>query len=37
MLVIAAPMIVLYVVGIGVAWLFGRRRRIPQDAGGPAE
>lgn len=26
MLVIAAPMIALYVVGIGVAWLFGRRR-----------
>ena len=29
MLVIAAPMIVLYVIGIGVAWLFGRRRSEP--------
>jgi sec-independent protein translocase protein TatC len=29
MLVIAAPMIVLYVIGIGVAWLFGRRREEP--------
>lgn len=28
MLVIAGPMIVLYVVGIGVAWLFGRRRTV---------
>ena len=27
MLVIAAPMIGLYIVGIGVAWVFGRRRR----------
>jgi sec-independent protein translocase protein TatC len=27
MLVIAAPMVVLYVVGIGVAWVFGRSRR----------
>jgi sec-independent protein translocase protein TatC len=27
MLVIAGPMIVLYAVGIGVAWIFGRRRR----------
>lgn len=27
MLVIAGPMIVLYGVGIGVAWLFGRKRR----------
>jgi sec-independent protein translocase protein TatC len=27
MLIIAAPMVVLYVVGIGVAWLFGRRRQ----------
>ena len=27
MLIIAAPMVVLYVVGIGVAWLFGRPRR----------
>ena len=26
MLIIAGPMIVLYVVGIGVAWVFGRRR-----------
>jgi sec-independent protein translocase protein TatC len=26
MLVIAGPMIVLYGVGIGVAWIFGRRR-----------
>jgi sec-independent protein translocase protein TatC len=26
MLVIAVPMVALYVVGIGVAWLFGRRR-----------
>lgn len=29
MLVIAAPMVALYVVGIGVAWLFGRRREPP--------
>ena len=29
MLVIAAPMIVLYVAGIGVAWVFGRRRQDP--------
>ncbi len=27
MLVIAAPMVALYVVGIGVAWIFGRRRQ----------
>ncbi len=27
MLVIAGPMIVLYGVGIGVAWLFGKKRR----------
>ena len=27
MLIIAAPMVVLYVVGIGVAWIFGRRRQ----------
>ena len=27
MLIIAAPMVVLYVVGIGIAWVFGRRRR----------
>jgi sec-independent protein translocase protein TatC len=27
MLIIAAPMVALYVVGIGVAWLFGRRRQ----------
>jgi sec-independent protein translocase protein TatC len=27
MLIIAAPMLALYVVGIGVAWLFGRRRQ----------
>lgn len=27
MLIIAAPMVVLYVVGIGVAWAFGRRRQ----------
>jgi sec-independent protein translocase protein TatC len=27
MLIIAAPMVVLYGVGIGVAWLFGRRRQ----------
>jgi len=27
MLVIAAPMVALYVVGIGVAWVFGRRRQ----------
>jgi sec-independent protein translocase protein TatC len=27
MLVIAAPMVLLYVVGIGVAWVFGRRRQ----------
>jgi sec-independent protein translocase protein TatC len=33
MLVIAAPMIVLYVAGIGVAWLFGRRRVVPLEAG----
>jgi sec-independent protein translocase protein TatC len=26
MLIIAAPMVALYVVGIGVAWVFGRRR-----------
>lgn len=32
MLVIAAPMVVLYVVGIGVAWLFGRRRSEPSAA-----
>jgi sec-independent protein translocase protein TatC len=31
MLLIAGPMIVLYVVGIGVAWLCGRRRAIDQD------
>jgi sec-independent protein translocase protein TatC len=30
MLVIAAPMVALYVVGIGVAWLFGRHRQGPQ-------
>ncbi len=28
MLIIAAPMVVLYVVGIGVAWVFGRRRQL---------
>lgn len=28
MLVIAGPMIVLYGVGIGVAWLFGKKRRV---------
>ena len=27
MLIIAAPMVALYVVGIGVAWIFGRRRQ----------
>jgi len=27
MLIIAAPMVALYVVGIGVAWVFGRRRQ----------
>ena len=27
MLIIAAPMLALYVVGIGVAWIFGRRRQ----------
>lgn len=27
MLVVAGPMLLLYVVGIGVAWVFGRRRR----------
>jgi sec-independent protein translocase protein TatC len=34
MLVIAGPMVVLYVVGIGVAWLFGRRRLEPPAIGG---
>jgi sec-independent protein translocase protein TatC len=29
MLVIAGPMIALYGVGIGVAWLFGKRRQAP--------
>lgn len=33
MLVIAAPMIILYVAGIGVAWLFGRRRSESPVAG----
>jgi sec-independent protein translocase protein TatC len=33
MLVIAGPMVVLYVVGIGVAWLFGRRRLEPPAIG----
>jgi sec-independent protein translocase protein TatC len=33
MLVIAGPMVVLYVVGIGVAWLFGRRRLEPPATG----
>jgi sec-independent protein translocase protein TatC len=32
MLVIAAPMVALYGVGIGVAWLFGRRRVAPLEA-----
>lgn len=31
MLVIAGPMLVLYAVGIGVAWLFGRRRTAAAD------
>lgn len=31
MLIIAAPMVVLYVVGIGVAWLFGRRRQAEEE------
>lgn len=26
MLIIAGPMIVLYAVGIGIAWIFGKRR-----------
>ena len=34
MLVIAAPMVALYVVGIGVAWMFGRRRGEPLAAVG---
>lgn len=29
MLIIAGPMIALYVVGIGIAWLFGRARVEP--------
>jgi sec-independent protein translocase protein TatC len=33
MLIIAGPMILLYVAGIGVAWVFGRRRR-PEVANG---
>jgi sec-independent protein translocase protein TatC len=37
MLVIAAPMVALYVVGVGVAWLFGRRRLVPPKAETPAE
>ena len=32
MLVLAGPMILLYVVGIGVAWVFGTARRVPTDA-----
>jgi len=31
MLVIAAPMVALYVVGIAIAWVFGRRRHSSQD------
>jgi sec-independent protein translocase protein TatC len=31
MLVIAAPMVALYVVGIAIAWLFGRRRHSSRD------
>lgn len=31
MLVLAGPMILLYVVGIGIAWLFGTQRRVPPD------
>jgi sec-independent protein translocase protein TatC len=31
MLIIAAPMVALYVVGIGIAWVFGRRRVDPDE------
>lgn len=31
MLVVAGPMLALYVAGIGVAWLFGRKRVEPED------
>jgi Sec-independent protein secretion pathway component TatC len=31
MMLIAAPMIVLYLVGIVVAWLFGRARFVPSE------
>jgi Sec-independent protein secretion pathway component TatC len=32
MLVLAGPMILLYVVGIGIAWLFGTDRHKPGEA-----
>lgn len=31
MLVLAGPMILLYVAGIGIAWVFGTERRVPTD------
>lgn len=31
MLIIAGPMIVLYIVGIGIAWVFGKARSSPDD------
>jgi sec-independent protein translocase protein TatC len=33
MLIIAAPMVALYIVGIAIAWVFGRRRAAPDDEG----
>jgi len=32
MLIIAGPMIVLYIVGIGIAWVFGKARSSPDES-----
>jgi sec-independent protein translocase protein TatC len=37
MLVFAAPMVFLYFLSVGIAWLFGKPRRLPKKTAKTAE